>query len=215
MGNDTWRQPALIVLLQDRPKKKYCTKCLVTKPVAQFSPRGKGRTDYQSWCKICMSDYSTERARVAVRRKLGLPLDTPKMQGYRKPAHPEGAVYGRYGGGYLYQKATGHHRADRYGWVQQHILVAEEKFGIRVTRHFTVHHINGDRQDNRPENLDLRWGNHGKGADVIPALLRLPEMRAVARAVLAQYDDEEVSDGEQAKTASQAKTQTEAATVLI
>lgn len=68
-------------------------------------------------------------------------------------------------------------------------MIAEEKYGITITRDFTVHHINGDRSDNRAENLDLRWGNHGKGADVLPALLRDPRMRAVARRVLAEYPD--------------------------
>lgn len=102
-------------------------------------------------------------------------------------AHPIGYTFRHRG--YVIVKAPGHHRADRHGWVFQHILAAEEKYGIRVTREFTVHHVNGDKGDNRHANLELRYGNHGKGADVIPALLRLPEMRAIARAVLAQYDD--------------------------
>lgn len=109
------------------------------------------------------------------------------MQGSR-PHHPEGSTYLDQKG-YVIVKATGHHRGDRYGWTYLHILVAEKKYGIEITRNFTVHHVNGDRSDNRPDNLELRWGNHGKGADVLPALLRLPEMRAIARAVLLQYDD--------------------------
>lgn len=185
--NDTWHQPALGRPFEVIDGRKFCTKCLATKPVAEFSPRGKGRTDFQSWCKVCMSAYSTRRAHRIVRERRGLPLDTPSMKGF-KPSRPEGHIFIDQAG-YAVMKTTGHHRADRYGWVFQHIVVAEAKYGIRITRDFTVHHINGDRSDNRPENLDLRWGNHGKGADVIPALLRLPEMRAVAREVLAQYDD--------------------------
>jgi hypothetical protein len=134
-----------------------------------------------------MSDYNADHSRRKTRRRLGLPEDAPSMRGKR--AHrPEGYVH-THPRGYALVKATGHHRASRYGWVLQHILVAEAKYGIKITTDFTIHHINGDRGDNRPENLDLRWGNHGKGADVLPALLRLPEMRAIAREVLAQYDD--------------------------
>lgn len=206
MANDTWLQPALAEVEEKSTPgrrtrlrrgtwvpnpvvdgRKHCRKCQVTKPVAVFSSRGKGRIGLQAWCKVCMSAVTTERCRRLVRERRGLALDTPKMQGQREP-RPEGYTF-LDRGGYKLMKASGHHRADRYGWVRQHIVVAEAKYGIEITRDFTVHHINGDRADNRPENLDLRWGNHGKGADVIPALLRLPEMRAVARAVLAQYDD--------------------------
>lgn len=91
--------------------------------------------------------------------------------------------------GYVLEKRTGHHRADRYGWVYQHVLVAEEKYGFLIPVGFTIHHENGVRHDNRPENLDLRVGPHGKGADVLPGILRDPDMRTLAREILSQYDD--------------------------
>ena len=39
------------------------------------------------------------------------------------------------------------------GMVLEHIAVIEEKLGREVTRKETVHHLNGIRSDNRPENL--------------------------------------------------------------
>lgn len=108
------------------------------------------------------------------------------MQG-RGADKPEGSTFLHKG--YVMVKTSGHHRADAYGWVYQHIVIAEAKYGVRITRGFTVHHRNGVRSDNRPVNLELRIGPHGKGADVLPGLLRHPQMRAEARRILAQYDD--------------------------
>jgi hypothetical protein len=100
---------------------------------------------------------------------------------------PEGSTFIHRG--YVIEKRSGHHRADKNGWVPQHILVAEEKYGIRITRDFTVDHVNDDPGDNRPENLALKVGNHGYHGEVIPTLLKHAELRSIAREVLAQYDD--------------------------
>ena len=45
----------------------------------------------------------------------------------------------------------------------QHRVVMQESLGRRLEKHETVHHINGDRADNRIENLQVRSGRHGKG----------------------------------------------------
>lgn len=58
-------------------------------------------------------------------------------------------------GGYAYKYAPNHPNAVKGRYVCEHRLVMEEKLGRYLLPSENVHHINGIRNDNRPENLEL------------------------------------------------------------
>lgn len=61
--------------------------------------------------------------------------------------------------GYRMVLRPGHHRADRNGYVMEHILVFEQATGIIVPDNCCIHHLNGVKSDNRIENLCMMTRN--------------------------------------------------------
>ena len=80
----------------------------------------------------------------------------------RKPGGPKGSKSGLWKGGrtvtpsgYVWVTAPEGHPRTHRGYVAEHCLVAEKKIGRYLREGESVHHINGVKSDNRPENLQV------------------------------------------------------------
>lgn len=82
------------------------------------------------------------------------------------------------GSGYIRERVEG----EKQG-ILQHRIVMERMLGRKLVPGKTVHHKNGVRTDNRPENLELWFSGH-------PAGQRVEDLLCFAREIVARYDKE-------------------------
>lgn len=119
----------------------------------------------------CSVDGCTERhdaggfcARHYQRHKKGIPLDRP-WRGYGVYRCKNSAGYVQLRGRVVGSDAP---------YILEHRYVMEQMIGRPLLRSETVHHKNGIKDDNRPENLELWAGVHQAGQRVAD-LLRLAD----------------------------------------
>lgn len=80
-----------------------------------------------------------------VRSKANSGKNSGNFKGYRRKAQK----------GYIARYEPDHPSASKAGLVMEHRLVVEKALGITLPKEFDVHHINGDKTDNRIENLAI------------------------------------------------------------
>lgn len=77
----------------------------------------------------------------------------------------------------LIRVGIGHHLADVRGYAYEHRIVAEQKIGRRLQSGEQVHHRDGNKQNNSPENIEIMSSiaHHRVEHRVSGKALRMPD----------------------------------------
>ena len=116
---------------------------------------------------LCISCSGKRTVRLAIAGNTGRPRpdQSERQRGHRNPSWNGGITRG--GNGYRYALVLPddpfYPMANKEGYAMEHRLVVAKQIGRLLEPWEQVHHKNGNRVDNRPENLELWHHSHPSG----------------------------------------------------
>lgn len=155
-----------------RNAKDYLTKILTSQQIDEIEARWKNHESTEDLAKeyqiprYKISQYLKQRGHLLTKRSKRIPKKTE--QGY---------VYIWIDSDDFYFSMAHKDTTRKSGsYVLEHRYNMAKLLGRCLTQEETVHHINGNRSDNRIENLELWTGNHPKGSRVKDLLIWAKEI---------------------------------------